>query len=248
MVKQFTTLVFLFIAIGTLAYAKEQQKEISIDFRVFGVGRDHFEELYFFNGKEIEPLEFLRTSRSISTYQYRGSPELNIYFKNPNYIAEDENNPPYLLATSAQIDPSISQGLVIFAANSSNRDVQIHERTYELFIINDAPESFARNSLLLVNTTGVPLFGKAGSTDIDIQPGAIASVDFSDYAGSDKGIPIGLAFEAKNGPRLVLSNDIRIATNRRVVLILERPKRPNSTRLEIRMLSEAIYPKETASE
>lgn len=248
MVKHFTTLVLLFIAMGTQSHAQEPQAEISMDFRVFGVGRDHFEELYFFNGKEIEPLQFARTSRSVLTYRYRGSTELNIYFKNPNYVAGDENNPPYLLATSAQIDPTITQGLVIFAANPTNRDVQAHERTYDLYIINDAPDSFTRNSLLLVNTTGVPLFGKAGSTKLDIKPGAVASVDFNDYAGSDKGIPIGLAFEAKNGPRLVLSNDLRIATNRRVVLILERPKRPNSTRLEIRMLTEAIYPKETAAE
>lgn len=248
MAKHLTTLVFLFFAMVTPSYAKELQNEISIDFRVFGVGRDHFEGLYFFNGNEIEPLQFTRTSRSISTYQYRGAPELNIYVKNPHYVAGDENHPPYLIATSTQIDPTIGQGLVIFAANPSNRDVLAHERTYNLFIINDAPESFTRNSLLLVNTTGVPLFGKAGSTYIDIMPGAVAAVDFSDYAGSDKGIPIGLAFEAKNGPRLVLSNDLRIATNRRVVLILERPKRPNSTRLELRMLSEAIYPKETTAE
>ena len=230
------------IAITSQLIGNDLENIVSLDFRVFGVGHDDFKELYFYNGKAFEALNFKRTSRSEKTYSYRGSSKFGIYIKNPNYEFGNDNEPPYNEVASGGLDEGFSTGLIVLAANPNNRDVASQERSYKVFIIDDSKEAFTRNSVIFINVTGVHLYGKVGETNLNLPIGHSTPISYSEYANKDKGIPITFAFESKKGPRLVLSNDIRLASNRRVVLILEPPKRKNSTRIDIRMLSEAIYP------
>jgi hypothetical protein len=242
MVRLFATLVITAIAITSQLSGNDFENIISLDFRVFGVGHDDFKELYFHNGKSFEPLNFKRTSRSEKTYSYRGPPTFGIYVKNPSYTQGNENEKPYNEVATRRLEGEFPTGLIVLAANPNNRDVATHERSYKVFISDDSRDAFTRNSVIFINVTGVHLYGKVGETNLNLPVGNSAPISYSKYANKDKGIPITFAFKSKNGPRLVLSNDIRLAANRRVVLILEPPRRKNSTRVEIRMLSEAIYP------
>ena len=243
MVRHITTLIIALFTLVSLQSNATELTDVTLDFRIFGTGPDDFKGLFFFNGKTYEELSFNRTSRSTTTYHYQGKPILDLYLQNPNFTAEQLGEPQYIQAGSTNIPDNVSTSIVIIAAELQNRNVARAQRRYQAFVMNDAKETFGVNAVCILNTTRVQLYGKVGEHTLSLASGESQQFDYTRYSGTEKGIPILFAFKTKNGPRLVMSNNIRLAKNRRVILILQPPRHPNSTRIETRTLSEAIYPK-----
>ena len=244
MVRQITTLIIALFTLVSLQSNAAEPTDVTLDFRIFGVGSDDFKGLFFFNGQTYEELTFNRTSRSTKTYRYQGKPTLGLYLQNPDFKAEQPDQPQYIQAGSTNIPNHVSTSVIIIAAEQENRKVARAQRRYQAFVMNDAKETFGINAVAILNTTRVQLYGKVGEETLSLAQGASQQFDYTRYSGKEKGIPVSFAFETKFGPRLVMSNDIRLAKNRRVILILQPPRHQNSTRIETRILSEAIYPEE----
>ena len=245
MARYITTIIIALLAFTSPSSDATESANTSLNFRIFGVGSDDFNGLFFFNGQTYQELTFNRTSRSTETYHYRGEPKIRLYLKNPNFTLERPNEPQYIQAGAANIPADISTSVIIIAAEQENRTVPSSERRYQAFVMNDNRDTFGVNTVAILNTTSVQLYGKVGEETLSLAKGESQQFDYTRYSGKDRGIPVSFAFETQNGPRLVLSNDIRLAKNRRVILILQPPINRNSTRIETRMLSEAIYPKES---
>ena len=243
MARRIPTLIALLLAC-VAASAQQQQagpQTVSVDFRVFGVGKDSYQGLYYFDGNDYTPLQFHRASRSLKHYHYKGSDTLRIFVRNPAAPGKDGLAPPYLPIASVHIPPGIREGFLLFAADGNNRKKTDPERRFQIVCIDDGKVHFPANSIVVINTTPVALHGRVADERLLLQPGASPPIPY--HPQTRGGIPIMFALKTANGLRLALSNEIPLPANRRIVLILESPRREGSTRLETRILSESLIPK-----
>ena len=238
--RRITTLITSVLSLFLSAHCLFSQEAVSVDFRVFGAGLDSFEELFFHDGSEFTPLEFNKTSRSTKVFEYRGEAPITIYTPNPAYKLNAEEIPPYLPLASIQPDRSLENGLLVLVSHSENRKTPMEQRHYKLFLIDDSQGAFPGNSIQIINATGSDLYGQVAEDRIDSPRNSVRSVDYSNYAKTEKSVPIEFAIKTTDGPRLTMSNDIPLPSNRRVVLILMNPRRAGSIRIEVRALIDAI--------
>ena len=235
------------IALASLAYlplqAADNPPATSMNFRVFGVGNDAYEGLYYFNGRLYLPLTFHKVSRSVETYQYAGILDFGVFVKNSDYVASDPTSLPYIQIATTTLSPQTDTGLLVFNAHPDNKNADDVNRRFQIFLIDDSENYFARNSIIIVNATGANLFGRVGDEDLMLPSGASEPVSYPN-SKSGKTTKMTFALQTEEGICLVMSNDIHISNNRRIVLILLPPKKPNSMRITTRKLSQSIYPKE----
>ena len=242
MARRITTLIILayglFISVANL----HSQETVSVNFRVFGAGLDDFQDLFYFDGGEYVPLGFKKTSRSVSTYEYRGAPRITIFAPNPAHRTKPLETPAFLPLASLRIDQSYPDSLLVFVADAMNRQKQKEKRSYKLFLLDDSPDAFQGNTIYTINATEIDLFGKIGAETVILSSNSIQKTDFSKFASNNKPLPIRFAFQTPEGPRLTMSNDVPLSLNRRVVLVLMNPRREGSTRINTRALIDIISP------
>ena len=237
--RRYLAILSLFLASSTIA---EENERLSFDFRVFGVGKDSFEGLFYFTGERYEALSFHRTHRSAQKYSYSGKALFQAHVKNMSY---DPNDPASIefLPVASTLPSSAREQLVVFVAHSKNREVTAINRKFTLFSINDTPQHFERNTVIILNTTGVELFGRIDSEDIRLPPGPSKPVRYSAKGRSKTRIVF--ALETQGEVKLVMSNDVNLANNRRYLIILEPPRRKGSFRVAVRVLAESVFPAPT---
>lgn len=242
MARRITTLIIfacgLFLSVANL----HSQVSVSVNFRVFGAGLDDFQELFYFDGGEYVPLGFKKTSRSVNTYEYRGAPRITIFAPNPAHRANPLETPAFLPLASLRIDQSYSNSLLIFVADTKNRQSKKEKRRYKLFLLDDSPEAFQRNTIYAINATEVDLYGKIGTETVKLPSNSSKNKDFSRFAYKKEPVPIAFAFQTSEGTRLTMSNNVPLSLNRRVVLILMNPRREGSTRINARALIDIVSP------
>lgn len=242
--RRHRTLSAAFIFLFCFSCLGEEAENIEFEFKVFGVGRDHYENLHYYSGEKFESLEFHPTHRSIRTYRYRGPATFGVYVKNPAYVETEPESQPYIKVSESTKISTAKRQLIIFAASHLNRDSTDTERTFRLFHIDDNPEVFARNTIIVVNATAAELLGRVAETKLRLPPGHSSPIPYNLENIDDAITNIAFALETKNGAKLVMSNNLKIPNNRRVLLVLEPPRRPGSMRIAVRMLSESIFPEE----
>ncbi|MFO8028114.1 MAG: hypothetical protein R6U56_10655 [Opitutales bacterium] len=241
--RRYRTLVAAwFFALAAACFAQDKAS-IEFEFKVFGVGHDHYDGLYYYNDETFEPLEFHRTHRSARTYKYEGPLTFAIYVKNPAYTAADPQSKPYVKISESTPPVGVKRQLIVFAASPLNRQKNDHQRRFSLYHIDDNQAVFRRNMIVFVNTTGAELYGRVGDSQISLPTGHSSPIRYTSEKSNNK-TTIAFALETKQGAKLVMSNDLKIPDNRRVLLILEPPRRPGSLRTGVRMLSESIFPEE----
>lgn len=237
--KYRTLIAGWFFALGASCFAQDMATT-EFEFKVFGVGHDHYEDLYYYSGETFEPLEFHRTHRSIRTYEYKGPLTFGIYVKNPAFMVADPKSTPYIKISESTPPANAKRQLIVFAASPLNRHASDLKRRFSLYHIDDSPEAFSRNTIIVVNTTGAELYGRVADSQITLPTGYSDPIRYTSGT-SNNTTTIAFALETIQGAKLVMSNDLKIPDNRRVLLILEPPRRPGSLRIAVRMLSESIF-------
>lgn len=239
---RFIVAAFIFV-LGAPCFSQDGATT-EFEFKVFGVGRDGYEGLYYHNGEKFELLDFHRTHRSIRTYEYKGPIAFGIYVKNPDYAAADPQSHPYIKIGESAPPRKTKRQLIVFAASPLNRGSSDPERRFTLYHIDDSPEAFPRNTIIFVNTTKAQLYGRVAGSEMSLPRGHSGAIPYASDSSTSSTTPITFALKTKRGPMLVMSNDLKIPENRRVVLMLEPPRRRGSMRVAVRLLSESIFPEE----
>ena len=242
MARRITTLIILAYSLFLSVANLHSQETVSVNFRVFGAGLDDFQDLFYFDGGEYMPLGFKKTSRSVNTYEYRGVPQITIFAPNPAHRVNPLEAPAFLPLASLRIDQSYPDSLLVFVADTKNRQKEKEKRIYKLFLLDDSPEAFQGNTIYTINATEIDLYGKIGMETAILSSNSSKKTDFSRFASNNKPLPIRFAFQSPEGPRLTMSNDVPLSPNRRVVLILMNPRRERSTRINTRALIDIISP------
>lgn len=234
--------LIVFLGICLCALNAQDERTTSFEFRVFGIGKDSYEGLYYFDGTNFAALQFHRTHRSAVRYSFNGTSSFGIYVRNPNFYPDDPAAPEFIRVADSTPSPTKDQ-LIVFSANANNREVSVTNRRFTLFHIDDSLENFGRNTILLLNATGANLFGRIGGESLNLPVGTSSPIAFESTSGKST-IRIAFALATQDGTRLVMSNDIAISNNRRSLIILEPPRRQNSYRVAVRVLSESVFPPE----
>lgn len=222
------------------AVGKPEENFIEFEFKVFGVGIDHYKGLYYLDGNEYIPLNFSKAQRSRNTYHYKGPEVFSVFVKNPGYLPTNPDSPEYISITNAPINQTSGNLLIVFAARPKDRSIADTKRQFQLYSLNDTQSYFSRNRIVVLNTTSLKLYGRIGDQKVILPTGATEPIPYD----SSKETVLTFVIKSNKGPRLVMSNKIKLSENRRVLLVLEAPRRPGSMRLSARMLSESIFPEE----
>lgn len=242
MARRNTALISILSILATTEYLPADDSEtIQLNFKVFGIGKDSYDGLYYINKSRYTPVNFHKTSRSVSSYKYEGLSPITFFVKNPDFLSDDPDSTPYLPVASCNVSEPIQQCLIIFVANPENRNVSDAERTFKLFGLDDSTSFFGHNSMVILNATGAQLFGKVNHNKMILPVGLSQPIQYSTKSNTQSATTIAFALETKDGIRLVMSNDVKLPSDRRIVLILEPPKQVGSMRISARMLSESIY-------
>lgn len=239
MARRLATLIALSLALLQLASAQARPETVSVTFRIYGVGQDHFEGLFFFDGDTYQTLELNKTSRSTNAYEYRGPPRLSIHAENPNYRLGEPSELRYVELATIPLDQSYEEALLILVANTDNREGPGDERRYQTFLIDDSISAFGRNAIMILNATGADLYGKVADSTLLLPRGESEKIDYTGLVNQGKRVPVAFALNTKNGPRMVMANEIPLPSNRRVVAVLLPPERKNSLRIEVRALMDS---------
>jgi len=240
MVRFFTALAISLLICSHSALGQNEEI-VEFDFRVFGVGKDSYEGLFYFSRGEYLPIAFHRTHRSIETYHYRGPKSLQIFVKNPDYNPTRPSTHPYLPIASVNIGDYSNEMLLIFSAAPDNRDVFTTGRRFRIFPLNDDTSYFSSNTIVVLNATGARLTGRVAQTRIDLPVGLSQPIPYQGIGNKEQGNLIAFAVETATGSKLVMSNEVSLSNNRRILLILEPPRRPGSMRISARKLTQSVF-------
>lgn len=242
MAQHFTALILLLsIAASPSQVSAIEGAQVEMGFKVFGIGKDSFEGLYYQNEGKYFSIRFHKTSRSVASYKYAGTSPIMFYVKNPAFSPAEPNSLEFLPVTSCAISEPIQDCLIIFSAHPNNRTAPDTDRSFNLFALDDSVSTFGHNSMVILNTTGAQLLGKINNNRMILNAGLSKPIQYSNKSNSKSATKIAFALQTKDGVRLVMSNDVKLPTDRRIVLILEPPKQAGSMRISARILSESIY-------
>ena len=232
----------LFGLLSLFTLQAQEPETITTEFKIFGIGKDGFQDLFYNSGTEYHELKFHRTHRSPTTYTYEGHRQFSIFVRNPDFDPEDPLSPAFIAIASHMLKENGGRRLLILAAGRGNRKKAEANRSFRIFEVNDSPDHFARNSIIVLNATGARLFGLVSEQRITLPTGVSEPIAYEGSDGSTGATRIAFALETKAGPKLVMSNDLKLPNNRRILLILQPPRRSNSLRIDVRMLSESMFP------
>lgn len=241
MVKYIRTItIALFCCLQITLYSQDSEL-VNIEFKVFALGRDDFEGIYYLEDEKYTSLKFNRHARSQETYSYSGSRLLQIYTENPEYDPDVLTSQRYYKVAECYLREGVRRGLIVFYAAIDNRKRAVEEQKYELYLVNDSDEAFPQNTIKFLNTTGAYLFGKVGQQQVRLPTGASEPIRYDGFIKNGKSVNIVFAVENEGQAKLVMSNDIDFPPNRKILFILQPPKKKNSYRMHVRMLTESTF-------
>lgn len=131
------------------------------------------------------------------------------------------------------IPANVQEAILVFAPSPTNSPAE-----FSITVIAADAEDFPKNSLRVLNKTGVRLAGKVGQENLYFENDISKPLDFRDYF--DGGIPVAFLVETEEGPKFVFEKKLEYAANRRVILLLQPPLRKGSYKIQVTNLIEVV--------
>ena len=228
---RFSILVFG-IPLICLAQPTEEPTR-DIQFWDYRVGNGNWSEIKFeTRTEEVDTLSLGKFMKG-RIHEYQGPASMTFFREEPDPLPNDPGNLKQVPIAQTIIPSGISEAILILTAatNDSGREFNVH-------LIDADPASFPINTIRVFNATGVRLAGKVGPENKYFNPGI--SPPFSLEPFLNKGIPVAFLVETNEGPKFVFEKDLEYAQNRRVILLLEPPRRRGSYKIQATNLIERI--------
>lgn len=237
MARRISNIIRLLIfAIGAPLLCSGQPNEgptRSIEFWAYRVGTGNWSDIKFeARSEEIDTLSLGKFMKG-RVHEYQGPASLVFFREEPDPLPNKPENKIRIPVAQTTIPSGIEEALLILtpAGGNSNREFFIH-------IVNADPTNFPINSIRVFNATGVRLAGRVGSDNKNFNPGI--SPPFSLEPFIDEGIPVAFLVETNEGPKFVYEKDLEYARDRRVILLLEPPRRKGSYKIQATNIIERV--------
>ena len=227
----YTFLTLIISPVGQAQAPEESTRDIQ--FWAYRVGSGNWSEIRFDARPEevdtLSPGKFMKGR----VHEYEGPASLVFFREQPDPLPNDPANIKKIPIAQTVIPNGISKAILILtaAADDSGREFNVH-------FIDANPSSFPSNTIRVFNATGVRLAGKVGTENKYFNPGV--SPPFSLDPFLNKGIPVAFLVETNEGPKFVFEKDLEYAENRRVILLLEPPRRRGSYKIQATNLIERV--------
>lgn len=166
-------------------------------------------------------------------YEYEGPARLVFFRERFDPTPDKTDHIVRLSVAQTSIPSGVSQAILIFtpAPKDSPSEFTVH-------FVDAGATNFPANSLRIFNATGVRLAGKVGRENQYFETGISKAFSLTPYLNEK--IPITFLVETNEGPKFVFEKAIEFAAQRRVILVLEPPRRKGSYKIQATNLIETI--------
>ncbi|MCZ6672082.1 MAG: hypothetical protein O7C75_04005 [Verrucomicrobia bacterium] len=209
----------------------------SISFWAYRVGNGNWSDIRFeASTGEVDTLSLGKFMKG-RIHEYQGPAQLLFFREQPDPTPEDPDRMVRIPIAQTQIPSGVKEAILIFTPVPKNSTAE-----FSVYFVDADPSYFPSNSLRVFNATGVRLAGKVGKENRYFNPGI--STPFSLTSFLEEGIPVAFMVETKEGPKFVFEKDLEYAANRRIILLLEPPRRKGSYKIQATNLIEVIEEKD----
>ena len=239
MVGRIPDLIFLiFVSVWPglgLAGQPAAEPSRSIEFWAYRVGNGNWSEIKFENGDgEVATLQLGKYVKG-PIHDYQGPSQLEFFREISAPTATNPQNLTRRTIARVVISSGMEEGILVFTANRVNPGSGLE---FQIYLIDAGPRDFPANSLRVFNATGVRLAGKVGRETLYFGTGASRAFSLSPFMA--EGIPVAFLIETQQGSRFVYEKDLQYKENRRVLLLLEPPRRRGSFKIQATSLIEIL--------
>ena len=237
MARRITNLILIsgiVLGFGWQAFAQPSSSTSrSLSFWAYRTGEADWSNIRFEISKgEVATLSLGKFIKS-RVHEYEGPNQLVFFREIPEPIPQDPTRIKRKPVGIIQIPANIEEAVLIFAPSPSNPSAE-----FAITFISADAEDFPSNSIRVLNKTGARLVGKVGQENLFFENGVSKPFDFGDYF--DGGIPVAFLVETDEGPKFVFEKKLEYAANRRVILLLQPPKRKGSYKIQATNLIEVL--------
>ena len=239
MAGRITDLIAL-IALGALpgfGLSAQQANEPSrsIEFRAYRVGSGDWSGIEFESGDgEVATLHLGKYIKG-PNHSYEGPSQLKFFREISAPTATNPHNLTRRIIAHVVIPSGMEKGILIFTANAVNPE---SGREFQVYPIDAGSRGFPANSLRVFNATGIRLAGKVGRETLYFGTGASKVFSYAPFMA--EGIPVAFLVETQQGSRFVFEKNLQFKENRRVILLLEPPRRRGSYKIRATSLIEIL--------
>ena len=234
MARRIANLVLLTIAGWGLNLQLEAQKPSgNFRFWAYRTGDANWADIRFeAKAGEIDTLTLGKIVKG-RVHNYEGSPQLTFFREtttgSPASTIRVDRKP----VASIKIPPGVTEAMLIFSPNRTATSTE-----FAITLIEADMARFPPNSIRILNRTGARLAGKIGTNSQYFNEGISGAFDFSNYL--EDGVPVTFLVETEEGPKFVFDKQLQYATDRRVILMLQPPRRKGSYKIQVTNLIEKI--------
>jgi hypothetical protein len=221
---------FCFGVSGSAQTNTEPTRDIS--FWAYRVGNGNWTDIMFeARAGETDTLSLGKFMKG-RVHEYTGQARLTFFRERPEPTPADPNRVVRDPVAQTVIPDGIYEAILIFTASPQDTASE-----FTVYLI-DGGSGFPSDSIRVFNATGVTLAGKVGTQNRYFNPGP--SEPFSLEPFFNKGIPVAFLVETREGPKFVFEKDLEYAKDRRVILLLEPPRRKGSYKIQATNLIERV--------
>lgn len=228
------TIRILCLTMGLLNSVQGQATSeiVKTNFRVFPVLTGEWEGIFYRPQaeKEMEEIFFRPRNRSLESYEYSGSPQLNFYREDG---LNEDGEMQYRKVAQASVTGS--EILVFFTQSKAEGEDTME---FSTLAIDDSPGGLPSDSVSFINLTKVPFVCRFMDKDMMLQPGQSAPVSVKEKLAEE--VFIGLAITNENSHRVVLKNRWRFHPGNRHLILLLPPQVLGSFRIRAYRISEFV--------
>ena len=207
----------------------------SIEFWAYRVGNGNWRDIKFESGDgEVATLRLGKYIKG-PIHDYQGPSQLKFFREISAPTATIPQNLARRTIARVVIPSGLDEGILVFTANKVNPG---SGREFQVYLIDAGPRDFPANSLRVFNATEVRLAGKVGRETLYFGAGASRAFNLSPFMA--EGIPVAFLVETRQGSRFVYEKDLQYKENRRVILLLEPPRRRGSYKIRATSLIEIL--------
>ena len=218
-----------------LATQPADEPSRSIEFWAYRVGNGNWSEIKIESGDG--EVATLRLGKYIMgpIHDYQGPSQLEFFREISAPTATNPQNLTRRTIAQVVIPSGLEKAILVFTANQVNPE---SGREFQVYLIDAGPRGFPANSLRVFNATGVRLAGKVGRETLYFGAGPSRLFSLSPFKA--EGIPVAFLVETRQGSRFVYEKELQYKENRRVILLLEPPRRRGSYKIRATSLIEIL--------
>jgi hypothetical protein len=183
------------------------------------------------------PVELRFYSGRSPSFLYRGPNPIEFFRQEEVQDQQGRTTTVRVPVASARLPEGVRDALIVFQGPPRGQEQGPTRAT----VFDDSQGALPRNSISVLNASGIALTGRVGTTDLRLEPAAV-----SRPVTGRGNVPIAFGVNQAGTFMTLGADEVSVAENDRVRVILLPPHSPRARQLQIRVLRDSVPPLEGA--